>query len=133
VRAGGFFDVATAASITGASRAELLRAIAGATRPVYCDTDSLICEDIAADIHATKLGAWKIEETADLVAIAGKKMYACRRAGEYVKWASKGVKIDPQTILDIAAGHVHTHMRESPSYTLKRLAHFINRQVKATT
>ncbi|MGH8678166.1 MAG: DNA polymerase [Burkholderiales bacterium] len=132
VTAGGYYDVAIGASITGASRAELLRAIAGATRPVYCDTDSLICRDLDAPVHATKLGAWKIEETADHVYIAGKKLYACARDGEFVKWASKGVRISPERIRDIARGSAHTHLRESPSYTLKRLAHFINRTVRVT-
>jgi hypothetical protein len=129
----GYFDVATAASITGASRAELLRAIARADRPLYCDTDSLICADVRAEIHATKLGAWKIEERADTCAIAGKKLYACAREGQYVKWASKGVKISPETIFDIAAGNVYKYLRESPSYTLATMGRFINRQVKATT
>lgn len=128
-----FYDVAIGASITGAARACLLRAIASADRPVYCDTDSIICRSLGADqrMHATELGAWKIEERADTVAIAGKKMYTCSRAGEYVKWAAKGVDIKPSVIVDIAAGRMFKYVRESPSLTLKGWR-FINREVRST-
>lgn len=126
-----YYDCAIAASITGAARAELLRAIDGAERPVYCDTDSLIARKVNAPIHATRLGAWKIEETADRVAIAGKKLYSCSRGGEWVKWACKGVDIAPTHILDIARGHVHDFKREAPSFTLKQ-TQFIQRKVKRT-
>ena len=37
------YNIAVGASITGAARAILLRAITKADRPIYCDTDSLIC------------------------------------------------------------------------------------------
>ncbi|MDE2101028.1 MAG: hypothetical protein KGL39_27525, partial [Patescibacteria group bacterium] len=40
-----FYNVAAAASITGGSRATLLRGLSQATRPLYCDTDSIYCEE----------------------------------------------------------------------------------------
>lgn len=92
-------NVATAASITGVARAKLLRAIVNAVDPIYCDTDSLICRSISGvEISDTKLGAWKLEDTFDEVAIAGKKLYACRTRSEkaggadHVKVRSKGVR-----------------------------------------
>jgi DNA polymerase elongation subunit (family B) len=71
-RKGGFYNVATAASITGAARANLLRNIALAKRPVYCDTDSIICEGFNGELNETELGGWKLEASGDRIAIGGK-------------------------------------------------------------
>lgn len=73
----GYYNVGTAASITGASRAMLMRAIAGSRNPIYCDTDSLLCEELAGvEIHPSNLGAWKCEGDVSEAYIAGKKSYA---------------------------------------------------------
>lgn len=71
-----FYNVACGASITGAVRATLFRGLCAASRPVYCDTDSIICEDYRGPVDDTVLGAMKLEGDGDLLAIAGKKMYA---------------------------------------------------------
>lgn len=86
IRNGGFFNVATAASITSAARANLLRGIQASARPIYCDTDSIICESLSTtdkqgrpngiNLDATALGAWDTEASGNIAAIAGKKMYA---------------------------------------------------------
>lgn len=74
-----FNNVGTAASITGAARSKLLWGIAHSVDPIYCDTDSLICRSISeVEIDDVKLGAWKLEDEFSEVAIAGKKLYACR-------------------------------------------------------
>lgn len=88
-----FNNVGTAASITGAARSILMRAINGAVDPIYCDTDSLICREISGvEIHPTHLGAWDLEAEFSEVLIAGKKLYACRpRLGGKDKVKSKGV------------------------------------------
>lgn len=71
-----FHNVATGASITGAARALLLRGLASASRPIYCDTDSIILENFRGlTISDTELGAWKIEATGDAIAVCGKKLY----------------------------------------------------------
>jgi hypothetical protein len=129
-----YFDVCVGASITGAARALLLRALAGAERPIYCDTDSIICRDMGgAQIDKNKLGAWKIEARADLAAIAGKKLYACKLGPEFVKYASKGVRMDPNLIVDVAAGNAYKYIRDVPSYTLRDFGQkFIERTVRAT-
>jgi hypothetical protein len=130
-----YFDVCIGASITGAARSLLLRALAGADRPIYCDTDSIICRGMGdARIDKSALGAWKIEAHADMAAIAGKKLYACKLGPEFVKYASKGVQMDPQIIVDVAAGHVYKYIRDAPSYTLRTFGHkFIQREIRATT
>lgn len=71
-----FNNVATAASITGAARATLMRAIHAAHDPIYCDTDSIICQHLpmAAD-DSDALGDWTREETIAECLIAGKKLY----------------------------------------------------------
>lgn len=71
-----FCDVAIAASITSASRANLLLNLQLADDPIYCDTDSIMCRDFHGDIHSSRIGAWDVEATFENVAIAGKKMYA---------------------------------------------------------
>lgn len=72
-----FLNVGTGASITGAARAKLMRAKAVAVNPIYCDTDSLICESLPGfEMHEEKLGAWKIENHIQRVIVAGKKLYA---------------------------------------------------------
>lgn len=107
-----FINVATAASITGASRATLIDAIGavidagGAVH--YCDTDSIVFEGDATMDLGNDLGQWKVEETLDRIVIAGPKLYALRistgkKAGKY-KMASKGVKASPEQIINLVGG-----------------------------
>ena len=72
-----YLNVATGASITSAARAQLMAGLAAATEPVYCDTDSIICEELPASlIHENQLGKWKIEATGNMIAVCEKKLYA---------------------------------------------------------
>lgn len=126
-----FFDVAIGASITSAARAVLLEALQNATRPVYCDTDSIIC--LALDnvkIHKLELGAWDLEKTGDTLAIAGKKMYALFQNGEVVKAASKGVRISGAQILAMCQGEIVTHANIAPTFKLNGEIKFQKRRVK---
>jgi DNA polymerase elongation subunit (family B) len=72
-------NVGVAASVTGAALAVLLEAMQHAKGAIYCDTDSLICEDLPAggpiDIDEARLGAWHLEDTASEVIILAKKTY----------------------------------------------------------
>jgi len=91
-----FNNVATGASITGAARARLLEALTLARNPYYCDTDSVICEDLeGVEIHGSHLGAWKCERQIDELIIGGKKLYGYHDADpdakEPEKVKSKGV------------------------------------------
>jgi hypothetical protein len=113
-----YFDVATAASITSASRAMLLDAIATAKNPIYCDTDSIICESFAGTVHESALGAWKCEGEADTLAIAGKKLYAAFKDGECIKSANKGVRLTPQEIVKLCRGGSVTWQNQAPSFSI---------------
>lgn len=127
------YNVAIGASITGASRACLLRGIAGATNPIYCDTDSIICESIGQlEQHPTKLGAWKLEATADTACIAGKKLYALFENGKVVKQANKGVKVTAAEIREVAEGKTVQTQRDAPSFKLNGTHTFIRRKVRMT-
>lgn len=128
-----FFDVATAASITGASRAVLLDAIATAKRPIYCDTDSIICEDLSeVELDKLKLGAWDMEAEGDMIAIAGKKLYALFNNGEYVKMACKGANLEPADIVKIANGATVEWANDAPSFAIFGPTRFVRRKIKRT-
>lgn len=123
-------DVATGASITGAARARLMRAIATAKNPLYCDTDSLLCESIGEKV-GNELGEWKEEVFCDEVAIAGKKMYALFNKSECVKQASKGVRASPDEIRAVAMGEEIEIFNDAPVMRLKG-AKFMSRKIKMT-
>ena len=126
-----FFDVATAASITGASRAVLLDALCTAKRPIYCDTDSIICEELGPDVktHDFELGAWKLEKTGDTCAIAGKKLYAVFKQQECVKKATKGLRLEPNDILKAARGEYVSWACDAPNFSLFGKVDFVFREL----
>jgi hypothetical protein len=100
-------NVATGASITGAQRAVLLRAIHAVERPLYCDTDSIICVSTGSlELDDGKLGAWKVEAELDELIINGKKHYAYH-VPKKDKWTvrCKGASgITLQQIIDVNDG-----------------------------
>lgn len=139
LRPNSFFNVATAASITSAARANLLRGIQAAQRPVYCDTDSVICEgwtdqaeNYGIKLDANELGAWDIEATGDTLAIAGKKLYALFNEGQDIKKASKGVKLSATEIMRVANGEVIEYAHPVPKFRLGKEALFTTRKIVAT-
>ncbi len=123
-----FHDVAVAASITGAARATLLEALALAKRPLYCDTDSIICEKFAGDIDPSRLGAWKEEAELTSIAIAGKKLYAGFDGKECVKLASKGVRLSAAEIVRVCQGASIEWANMAPSFSLSGTK-FVRRKV----
>lgn len=125
-----YFDVATAASITSAARAVLLRAIHSATRPIYCDTDSIICESLPVST-GNALGQWKIECEADRAVILGKKLYVLTKGGKEVKKASKGVKMELRDFLEVIKGNAYNYLREAPTFRRDASAVFIHRKIGA--
>lgn len=127
-----FLNVATAASITGAARATLLRGLASSTRPFYCDTDSIFCEHFAGDIDEFRLGAWKHEGTFDRIAIGGKKMYAVFKDGMRVKQASKGGKLTADEIVSVSRGTIVQTVNQAPAFKLDGNHVFVSRGIKAT-
>jgi hypothetical protein len=152
-----YFNIATAASITGGSRAKLLHGIANSTRPVYCDTDSIYCESLNVEMDDKKLGAWKHEFTASRIAIAGKKLYtvlgtladnpslikgATKKLapGETLdlnsvrclKKAHKGVILSSEQIIDIANGATVEVANQAPSMKLDGNHVFVKRRIRRT-
>lgn len=142
------YNVATGASITGAARSLIIRALANAKRPVYCDTDSIICESLkGVRFNDTELGAWKTEQTGERIAIAGKKLYSlfgesgkircetrgCKVCKTCVKMASKGVHLFPHEILHVASGNNVTWKNDAPTFNWKtREDRYIHRTVRMT-
>jgi len=129
-------NVGTAASITGAARAVLLRAIASSEDAIYCDTDSLICKNLTGvELHPQNLGAWDIEAEFSEVIITGKKQYACRIAGQENKFKirSKGVSgltwADFEKMLD---GQIIETISMAPTLTKTGKQIYMPRNVRAT-
>lgn len=157
----GYYNVATGASITGAARSQLLRGLAASTRPVYSDTDSIICEGFGLPTDDKRLGAWKLEARGNYLAIAGKKTYALlssdpatiaevkkdilkrKKTPDYllkvdgvqygcVKKASKGVNLSPIDIVRVAKGGEVEYPNPAPNFRLSGKHRFITRRIRAT-
>lgn len=125
-----YYNVATAASITGFVRAYLWRAINKCEGVIYCDTDSIACASTGAlELDPSELGMWDIEAQCKYGAVAGKKLYAFMTDSDEWKTASKGVRLEPDEIVKVAKGQSITYSSESPSYSLKRGIGFISREI----
>jgi len=113
-----FNNVATACSITGCVRAELMIARFTCKNFQYCDTDSIICERNSALTVGNLLGEWKIEAEVKQMFIGGKKLYALESKEGKWKTASKGVRLTAEQIIEVCAG-------KEIQYTFDKLAHSI--------
>lgn len=143
-----FNNVGTAASITGAARAVLLEALQHARNPIYCDTDSIIAEELnGVPLHASDLGAWDIEDIYSKVAIAGKKLYSVwhdtpkKRTPEQLKAGlspeytikSKGTAGIVWADMDaMLRGEVVATTSKGPSLDRYGNQKYIERQIRAT-
>jgi hypothetical protein len=126
-----FYNVATAASITGCVRAFMFESLRRVRRAVYCDTDSIICEDTGDLKLGTELGEWKLEceSVRDGLWIAGKKIYALKIKGGKKPWkiAAKGVRLSPLEIQRIARGEKVVSTLMAPTFSI-----FTTRSVKGS-
>jgi DNA polymerase type B, organellar and viral len=126
-----FYDVAIGASITSAARAVLMDALIKSKTPVYCDTDSIICEKLEGVVlDDKKLGAWKFEGDLDCLAIAGKKLYSGFKNGVCVKLASKGVRLSGDDIKKVAQGETMHWKNDAPSFSLLKEPSFVDRKIE---
>lgn len=130
-----FLNVGTGASITGAVRAKLMHAIANAINPVYCDTDSIICDDLPnIELDHLKLGAWDLEKQISELYICGKKLYGYRAEGQekpYVK--SKGASgMTWEDMEAIFAGGKIVSVNFGPTLTRNGSQTYIQREIRAT-
>ena len=131
-----YYNIATAASITGAARAVLLRGLYQVTGLAYCDTDSIIARTSGKlELNSERLGAWKVEATANHAAIAGRKLYALTDdKGKLVKQASKGNHVDYREIFRVAQDPNYEIVWDNPvpNFKLDGSASFTSRRVRRT-
>lgn len=126
-----YYDVAIAASITGAARAVLLDALYRSVKPYYCDTDSIVCADLqGVKLDDFDLGAWKLEGQGNRGAFAGKKLYAIFDGKQCIKMASKGARIVPEEIEQISKGKEIHYLQDAPNFKLSGKVNFIDRHIK---
>lgn len=131
-----FYNVATAASVTGFVRAFLWESLQQADTPLYCDTDSIICRDFHGDI-GKGLGQWDLEAELTEAHIAQRKMYACRVAPvtpvgpvDKVKIASKGVRLTYNHIKNgIKDGDIIRFEKDAPSFSFRFGERFTARKI----
>lgn len=147
-----YYNVATAASITGYVRAYLWKAIKSATNVIYCDTDSLICEDVQEGFNlGDDLGQWKFEGEFSRADIGGKKLYCLTDEIKYkvakkakmpldkikkdgvIKMAAKGGNLTPEEIWSICRGGKINYAPLAPSFSVFREPSFGSRNFKATS
>jgi hypothetical protein len=129
-----YYDVAVAASVTGFVRGYLWRNIHKTDMPLYCDTDSIAFAGNQNGINmSNELGAWELEAECDYAAIAGKKLYAFRKLDGKFKTASKGVRLEPWEIIEIAQGATILYTPEAPTFSIKQgTVKFQSRSIKMT-
>lgn len=127
-----FFDVSVAASITSASRAVLLDAICRVERPLYCDTDSILCENVGEiELHPSDLGKWDLEAEGDNAYIAGKKLYALMKDGKTLKKACKGVNLTGEEIKRLSMGDSVESHSDAPNFKLTGGTEYMQRILNA--
>lgn len=126
----GYINVMTAASITGAARSILLRAIHAAKNPIYCDTDSIYCESLDVELHPTKLGAWKLEKEFTRMEILGKKLYSVWDGNKFLSAANKGVTLTEAQWINLARDEKLTVYQDAPTISLSGRQSFIKRDIR---
>lgn len=147
-----FYNVATAASITGFVRAYLLAAMVniGFANMLYCDTDSMaVLEN--SPLHkipmGDDLGNWKDEGIFKKSGIAGKKLYIFKKWEKcpiYIldkkkkpetlsyKKACKGVDLTENQLWKVCRGGKVAHKKASPSFSMTGKSRFTKRTVRIT-
>ena len=129
-----FYNVGTGASVTGAARAVLLRAIHSAKGLVYCDTDSLICRSLDnVTIDETKLGAWKVEAQIARVIVAGKKLYAYETIdGKRVVRAKGASQLAFDDLEAMVRGKIINNRAFGATIGRDGSSHYMERRISAT-
>lgn len=125
-----FYNVATAASITGYVRGFLWRSLCAVERPLYCDTDSIICRSADKLPMGDQLGEWSLECDAEEVYIAQKKMYSIKvKDSDKWKKACKGVRLTAEQIkTGVLSGRSISTDRDAPNFSLKYGPRFVSRK-----
>lgn len=136
-----FYNVATAASITGFTRAHLLDAIhtVGYSSVVYCDTDCIFVTQNADVIKLDQsgaLGSWDWEGYADVAYMGGPKLYAMRyvngpKKGKE-KIATKGARLSYDEIVRVVSGETIVWKNAAPTFSIGQPPKFVVRKIRAT-
>lgn len=145
-----FYNVATAASVTGFVRAYLWRALCASQGVLYCDTDSIAAVDPGVPLGG-ELGQWEVEGAFIGGAIAGKKLYGFEydaesrpldQHGNRVRYkvASKGARLCYAEIRKVARGETVRYMPEVPTYRIsgyfdkktgqREIARYVPREIR---
>lgn len=155
-----YYNVATAASITGFVRARIMRAMSEA-KGIYCDTDSILTRGSLET--SPGLGGWGLEVEGDFFACAGKKLYALRVLPTYAKdkyeakkkgyywqkrplrvrgkflaggraWkiASKGCRMTPGEMVRVSLGGEVKTFNAFPTFSIHAGEKFITRTIRKT-
>lgn len=133
-----YYNISTAASITGFVRAYLWRHIhavaeSGMT-PMYCDTDCIFFEGDKNPPFETgeELGQWEKEGEYIELAIAGKKLYAGLKENGKYKKASKGCNLSGKEIFSVANGQEIEYKDFVPVYSVYKKPYFQVRKIRST-
>lgn len=139
-----YYNIATAASVTGWVRAYLWRAAQTCDGLIYMDTDSITARKTGPVEIGPELGQWEVEGRYTRGGVAGKKLYAFKyrpgtgpidkKTGKRKGWklASKGVKLNARQILRVARGGKVTYNPEVPTYSVYRKPQFVQRDIIST-
>lgn len=127
-----WYNIATAASITGFVRAMIVDAQAKCDRPLYCDTDSVFFIGETQLELSKELGEWDMEGEFESMAIGGKKLYAARKEDKTYKTASKGVRLSGKEIYKVCRGEQVEYTPEAPTYSIKQGIYFNSRKITKT-
>lgn len=127
-----WYNIATAASITGYVRAMLWKTISSITKSgkkvFYCDTDSITTN--AKLPVSNELGAWKLEQKNDYLVTIAPKLYGARDSSNG-KWkiASKGIEITSKELIALVHGDSYTYKRDAPTFSVLNSPSFITRVI----
>lgn len=126
-----WYNVATAASITGAARAKLLRGLCDASGVLYCDTDSIISRDSPLSYDTSgKIGSWRLEVSGTRVSFVQKKVYAIWNGETCVKKANAGCILTPDEIQMAAEGRRLNKIDTRPTFGLDGSIRFLKHTVR---
>jgi DNA polymerase elongation subunit (family B) len=128
-----YYNVATAASITGFVRAFLFDSMCKCKDVLYCDTDSIACGDGSQLPQSKNLGDWKKEGDFYKAAIVARKLYAFLSTTNEIKdnkIASKGVHLNEDEIFRLANGETIINQFDPPNFNILRGARFVERKLQ---